>query len=142
MTTTQTTSRRRLAAAALLLGAGAGLAALVGPAAVAGAEPVIRPAPAPASDRYVAIAYSPTNKFSGLSINTTREGAMGEATYRCSTKADDCRVVAWTKNGCAAVAVNGDQFFGWHGSSYAEAQNGALQRAGGGSIMQSQCVVR
>lgn len=141
MTTTQSTSRRRIVAAALLVSAGAGVAGLMGPQA--SATPVTVPAPPPASDRYVAIAYSPGNQFWGLSINTTQQAASNEAVYRCSTKARDCQVVVVAKNSCAALAVDGTRFFGGIGPSYAAANNDArLGLNGYGSIKASQCIVR
>ena len=142
MSVKQFTSRRRLVAAALLVSAGAGVAGLVGPAA-AGAAPITVPAPPPASDRYVAIAYAPSIQFTGLSINTTRQAAANEAMSRCSTKARDCQVVVNWKNGCAALAVDGSRFFGGAGPSYAAAHNDArLGLNGYGAIKASQCVVR
>lgn len=143
MTTKQSTSRRRLVAAALLVSAGAGVAGLVGPMATANATPTTVPAPPPASDRYVAIAYSPSIQFTGLSINASKQGAANEALYRCSTKARDCQVVVNWKNGCAALAVDGTRFFGGAGPSYAAANNDARSGLGGfGTIKASQCVVR
>jgi hypothetical protein len=141
MSTTHFTPRRRLAAAALLVSAGASIAGLVGPQA--NAAPVTAPAPPPASDRYVAIAYAPSNQFWGLSINTTRQAASNEAAYRCSAKARDCQVVVVAKNSCAALAVDGTRFFGGIGPSYAAANNDArLGLHGYGSIKASQCIVR
>ena len=143
MTTTQTPARRRLVAAALLVSAGAGVAGLLGPLATANAAPVTVPAPPPASDRYVAIAYAPSTQFSGLSINTSKQAASNEAVYRCSTKARDCQVVVVAKNSCAALAVDGTRFFGGIGPSYAAANNDArLGLNGYGAIKASQCVVR
>jgi hypothetical protein len=142
MTTTQTTSRRRIFAAALLVSAGAGLASIAGQP-TAGASPTTVPAPPPASDRYVAIAYGPSIQFTGVSINTTKQAASNEAVYRCSSKARDCQVVVVAKNGCAALAVDGTRFFGGIGPSYAAANDDA--RAGlfnSGSIKANQCVVR
>lgn len=142
MTTKQSTSRR-LVAAALLVSAGAGVAGLLGPMATANATPTTVPAPPPASDRYVAIAYSPSIQFTGLSINASKQGAANEALYRCSTKARDCQVVINWKNGCAALAVDGTRFFGGAGPSYAAANNDARSGLGGfGAIKASQCVVR
>jgi Domain of unknown function (DUF4189) len=144
MTTTATPSRRRLVAAALLVSAGAGLAGALGAPATATAGPQVTvPAPPPASDRYVAIAYAPSNQFSGLSINTSRQAATNEAVYRCSTKARDCQVVVVAKNACAALAVDGTRFFGGIGPSYAAANNDArLGLHGYGAIKASQCIVR
>lgn len=145
MSTTSTThtNRRRIAAAGLLISAGAGFAALIGSPATAGASPVTRPAPPPASDRYVAIAYAPSTQFWGLSINATESGAKNEAVYRCSTKARDCQVVVVAKNSCAALAVDGTRFFGGIGPSYAAANADArLGLFNSGTIKASQCVVR
>lgn len=142
MTTTQTASRRRLAAAALLVSAGAGLAAMAGQA-TAGASPTTVPAPPPASDRYVAIAYGPSIQFTGVSINTTKQAASNEAVYRCSSKARDCQVVVVAKNSCAALAVDGTRFFGGIGPSYAAANSDArLGLFNSGTIKANQCVVR
>lgn len=141
MTTKRPTSRRGILAAAVLVSAGAGVAGLVGPA-TAGAAPTTVPAPPPASDRYVAIAYAPSNQFSGLSINATRQIAASEAMNRCSSKASDCQVVVVWKNGCAALAVDGTRFFGGAGPTYAAANSDARLGLGGyGTIKASQCVV-
>lgn len=142
MSTTQSPSRLRLAAAALLVTAGAGLATMVGQA-TAGASPTTVPAPPPASDRYVAIAYAPSIPFTGVSINTTNQAASNEAVYRCSSKARDCQVVVVAKNGCAALAVDGTRFFGGIGPSYAAANDDArLGLSNAGTIKANQCVVR
>ncbi len=133
MTSTQTTTRRRLMAAALFVTASAGVAGMVGPQATANAAP-------PA--QYVAIAYSPVDKHAGLAINANLDTAVTAALARCGEEAGFCQLVAWSKDGCAALAVNGESYYGWHGGTYAEAQNGALQRAGGGRISMSQCIVR
>lgn len=133
MTTTSHTSRRRLMAATLLVTAGAGAAAMVGPQATAVAAP---------ADQYVAVSYSPVDKAAGLSIDKNLDVAIRGSLAKCGIKAGHCVNLAWSKNGCVALAVNGDYYYGWHGASYAEAQNGALQRAGGGHIMMSQCIVR
>lgn len=142
MSTTHT-SRHRIAAASLLIGVGAGFAALLGsPAANAGPQITV-PAPPPASDRYVAIAYAPSIQFSGLSINKTEGGARSEAVNRCSSKARDCQVVVVAKNSCAALAVDGTRFFGGIGPSYAAANADArLGLFNSGTIKASQCVVR
>lgn len=142
MTTTQPTSRRRLFAAALLVTAGAGLASIAGQP-TADASPTTVPAPPPASDRYVAIAYGPSIQFTGVSISTTSQAASGEALYRCSSKARDCQVVVVAKNGCAALAVDGTRFFGGTGPSYAAANDDArLGLFNSGTIKANQCVVR
>lgn len=134
MTTTQHTSRRRLVAATLLVTAGASAAAMVGPQATAFAAP---------ADQYVAVSYSPVDEAAGLSIDSNLDVAIRGSLSKCGIKAGHCVNLAWSKNGCVALAVNGDYYYyGWHGASYAEAQNGALQRAGGGTIMMSQCITR
>lgn len=131
----------RAAAAALLVSAGAGLAALAGSQPVANAEPVLVPAPSP--DRYVAIAYSPGTQLWGLSSNKTQQVASSEAISRCSYKASDCQVVVVAKNACAALAVDGTQFFGGVGPTYAAANSDArLGLFGAGVIKANQCVIR
>ena len=137
------TSRRQLATLALFVSAGAGLAGLLGTGTAHAGPQVTVPAPPPASDRYVAIDYAPSTQFTGLSINTTQQGAASEATARCATKAGDCQVVVVAKNACVALAVDGTRFFGGIGATYAAANGDARQGLfGAGAIKASQCVVR
>lgn len=124
---------RQFVTALLLVGVGMFATALLGAQATANAAPL---------KEYVAIAYSPVDKQAALSMHANRDTAIAGALSRCGQKAGHCQLVAWSQGGCAALAVNGEQYYGWYGSSYAQAQQGALQRAGGGSILMSQCVTR
>ena len=47
--------------------------------------------------------------------------------------------LTWSKNGCAALAVNGDSYYGWYGATRSEAEQQALQHNNGGHILVSQC---
>lgn len=122
---------RRFAAALVLAAAGA--TALLGPQAAATAAP---------ATQYIALAYSPGDRQAALSTHANLDTAISGSLARCGARAGHCVSVAWSKNGCVALAVNGDRYHGWHGPTYAAAQNGALQRTGGGSIFMSQCLGR
>src|SRR5262245_37550420 len=59
-------------------------------------------------DSYFAIAYSPSTGRYGVSIaKASKSEAEVEAVSRCN--ATDAKAVAWTKNGCIALAVGKDK---------------------------------
>ena len=134
MTTTHNTPRRRrtkAAAAALLAASGAIIAAGLGAAAPANAAP----------DKFVAISYSPETKHWGWGNNYDNlDSARIRSLVECQDAGGNhCVFLAWSKNGCAALAVNGDSYYGWYGANRWEAEQGALQRTGGGYIAISKC---
>ena len=68
------------------------------------------------------------------------DGARIRSLSECANHGGNhCVFLAWSKNGCAALAVNGGNYYGWYGANRWEAGQGALQRNGGGHIHVSQC---
>lgn len=69
------------------------------------------------ADRYGAIAYSPNTRAVGWSHKYQSQfDAEERALDGCYKHADDCKIVMWTKNACAALAIgrNGGWGAGWH----------------------------
>ena len=131
MTTSHQTPRRRMMAATLLVAAGTIAAGALGAAAPANAQ----------VDHFVAISYSEETHSWGTGWNyTDLDSARIRSLSECQDNGGNhCEFIAWAKNGCAALAVNGNYFYGWYGATAAEAQQGALQRNGGGYIAVTQC---
>jgi hypothetical protein len=123
--------RSRIAAAALLFAAGPAVAV-----------PLAAAPPASAGgDTYVAISYSPeTDKWgTGWNFNTL-DAARTRSLSECQNAGGNhCIFVAWAKNGCAALAVDGDRYYGWYGANPIDAQDQALVKNGGGTIEVTQC---
>jgi hypothetical protein len=104
-------------------------------AAVAVAVVMFAAAQAARAD-YAAIAYSQSTGQYGY---TYGYDDLGAAQYDAvaNAGADDAQVVVWVENGWAALAVNDDGGwgYGWSTNSLDEADNNAIDAAGGGSIL-------
>jgi hypothetical protein len=93
------------------------------------------------AQRYGAIAYSPATGAHGWAYSHPSRRSAGRRALRgCRQYAGDCRVVVWTRNTCAALAIGRGNAAGWAwNTSLRRAQRNALRqcraRAGG-------CVVR
>jgi hypothetical protein len=124
-------SNIKIAAATMLVATGAVLAGALGAAAPANAQ----------ADKFVAISYSPETGAYGWGNNYDNlDSAMVRSLAECQNYGGNhCVFLAWSKNGCAALAVNGGNYYGWYGATRADAEAGALQRNGGGHILVSQC---
>ena len=133
MTTIQQTSRthrtsRRQRIAATMMAA----------AAVAGVGALGTAAPANAATKYIAISYSPATGHVGKGQATNLDAAIAGSLSECG---GHCAVQTWSKNGCVALAVSGQYYYGWYGSTLRDAQQGAMQRTGPGSyVAWSGCV--
>jgi hypothetical protein len=128
MTTTQQAPRRRMIAATMLAAA-----AVAGVGALAAAAPA---SAAPA--KFIAISYSPATGHVGKGQSTNLDAAIAGSLSECG---GHCAVQTWSKNGCVALAVSGQYYYGWYGSNLRDAQQGAMQRTGPGSyVAWSGCV--
>jgi Domain of unknown function (DUF4189) len=136
MTKSEPSRRRRIAAATLLVAAGATSAGM------------FLAAPANAADKYVAISFSPENGAYGWGNNyDSEDGARIRSLSECQNYGGThCVFIAWARNGCAALAVGDrnpyggfDQYYGWYGPSIASAEQQALAKNGGGTILISKC---
>lgn len=127
---TSTLKGRRMTASAMLAAAAA--------TTVLGALGAAGPADA-ASDKYIAVSYSQATGLWGRAQSTNLDAAIAGSLSQCGGQ---CAVASWSKNGCVALAVSRPQYwYGWHGSTLREAQQGALQRSGPGSwVVWSGCV--
>jgi Domain of unknown function (DUF4189) len=121
----------KIAAATMLAAAGAVVAGALGAAAPANAQ----------ADKFVAISYSPETGSYGWGNNyDSLDGARIRSLSECQNfGGNHCVFLAWSRNGCAALAVNGDNYYGWYGATRWEAEQQALSRNGGGYILVSQC---
>ena len=117
------------------------LAATGAAAAAALCALTVSPPAGAAADTYVAIAYSPSDGIYGWANNASTRGDAENAamSYCVQYGGADCQVAAWTKNGCAALAVAGGSWHGGYASTAAAAEAGALKANGGGSIEVSKC---
>lgn len=93
------------------------------------------------ADKFVAISYSAESHVFGWGNNyTDLDGARIRSLSECQGHGGNhCEFIAWSKNGCAALAVNGDNFYGWYGPTAQDAEREALARNGGGHILVSKC---
>jgi serine/threonine-protein kinase len=85
-----------------------------------------------ADDYFGAIAYSPSTGYFGYSFGQDCEAtAQNVALQNCCGQ--DRQVVVWVSNGYAALAVNNNGGYGsaWSTNSQAEADQAALNFAGG-----------
>ena len=117
-------------------------ALLAGGAAAGAALSALTAAPAiAAADSYVAIAYSPDTGIFGWANNaSTRAAAESAAMAYCAQYGGtDCQIAVWTKNGCAALAVDADSWNGGYAATSAAAEAQALSENGGGTIEVSKC---
>jgi serine/threonine-protein kinase len=81
-------------------------------AAVAAVFLAAAPVCAGGSDKYAAIAYSPSTGAFGYSCNfATRTSAEKVALAVC--KADDAQVLVWARNGWCCLAVGDDNHYGY-----------------------------
>jgi hypothetical protein len=138
---TSNITRTKAAAAAMLFAAGAVVASATGAVGIAA------PANA-AADKFVGISFSPENGAWGTgwnytSLDSARIRSMSECQNHGGTH---CVFLTWAKNGCSALAVGNrglygqyDNYYGWYGPTPAEAQQQALAKNGGGSILVTQC---
>lgn len=92
MTTNLTTPRRRAIVASML--AAAAVTGVLGSTAPAAA----------ASDKYVALSYSPSYRHYAFGINENKDAAVGRSMFACNERAGACQLLAWSKNGCVALA--------------------------------------
>ena len=131
MTTSNQTPSRRIAAAALTVAAGAIAAGAIASASPAHAD----------VDKFVAIAYSPATGSWGWGNNyDSYDGATTRALQECqSYGGSDCQVAAWAKEGCAALAVDDNRWYGWYGPNRVVAESLAVLKNRGGHIVESQC---
>jgi hypothetical protein len=97
--------------------------------------------PAMAASKYVAIAYSPVTHSYGYGRNQpTLDAAHVRALDECSKAGGShCVTVTWAQTSCAALAVKGEDYYGWYGATLQAAEQEALQRNGGGVIAVSRC---
>ena len=119
------------AAAALLIGAGAVVLGVLGAAAPANAT----------ASKFVAIAYSPDARVFGYANGyATQTDAQQFALASCQEHGGtDCRITGWAQDGCAALAVDTNRYYGWYGPTPAAAEQQALYRNGGGHIIEVAC---
>lgn len=132
--TASTSRHRRTAAATLLVAVGAIAFSALGSAASANAD----------VDKYVAIAYLPATGAHGWENNETalswaKDSAEVNCLHYTDYRSGSCVVAVWAKNGCAALAVDGDRWHGAYGPNLAAAENAALANNGGGHIVLSRC---
>jgi hypothetical protein len=130
--------RTAVAAATMLLASGAVMAGALNTAAPAHAD----------GDKYVAVALSPEKGPDGWGAEYPSEnGAQQRSLTECVNHGGThCVMVAWSKNGCAAIAV-GDKdayggyknYFGMNGASVGAAEQAALAKNGGGHILVARC---
>ena len=101
---------------------------------------VLAPA-AHADDKFVAISYSAETGTYGWGNNySDLDGARVRSLTECQNRGGNhCVFVAWSDNGCAALATSPTSYYGWYGATRAEAEQGALSRNGGGAILVSEC---
>jgi len=103
--------------------------------AVAAVAVVMLVAARAAQASYAAIAYSESTGQYGYThgyddLSAAQNDAVANA------NADDAKVVVWVENGWAALAVNDGRWgYGWSTNSLDEAENNAINAAGGGSIL-------
>lgn len=121
----------RITASAMLIATGAVIAGGLATAVPAAAAP----------DKYVVIAYSSITKTWGTGYNyDTLDAAGARALNECSKAGGShCFAVTWSKNGCSALAVRGEDYYGWYGPIRHTAEQEALRRNNGGKIVASQC---
>jgi hypothetical protein len=137
---TRHTRGRRAAAAVgtMLIATSAVMAGALGTAATASA----------AADRYVAVALSPEKGPVGWGAEYSSEnGAQQRSLTECAKSGGThCVMAAWSKNGCVALAV-GDRdayggyknYWGMNGATQAAAEQAALAKNGGGTILVARC---
>lgn len=101
-----------------------------------------------ARDYYGAIAFSQVTGAHGYSFDySSRGGAQGRAMQECAKYGGGCKVAAWFKNGCGALAVgNGNGWGAEWGPNKASAQRLALKRCsshtGGCQVVRWVCTTR
>lgn len=123
--TIRSLGRRRIAAGILA-------AAAVTGALSAGAVSSAAPADA-APDKFIAVSYSQATGKWGRAQATNLDAAIAGSLSQCG---GHCSVASWSRNGCVALAVSGRQYwYGWHGATLRDAQQGAMQRTGPGSYV-------
>ena len=96
---------------------------------------------AQARDNYGSIAFSQTTGAHGYSYDyPSRGAAQNRAMQECRRYGGGCRIAAWFKNACGALAVgNGNGWGAEWGNTRGEAERLALQRCGSHT---SNCWVR
>jgi len=85
-----------------------------------------------AANNYGAIAYSFENGASGYSYEyRSRRAAEAVALRNCRRGGEDCRIIVWFRNGCAALAVGSNGHgYAWT-SSRRSAERNALRKCRG-----------
>ncbi|KPN45923.1 DUF4189 domain-containing protein [Mycobacterium intracellulare] len=145
-----TTQRRhRIAFAAACVGATEGIMGMVFPlspqadahidSAVVpemGIAPEAPEAPVVPVIRYGAIAYAPNGSWGRTRDYAFRAQAEQVALEKCGRK--DCKLVI-TFQRCGAVAYDGSTYQGGSGFALSVAENDALERLGGGKIVNWAC---
>ena len=117
----------------LLASAGAGAALLSGATALS-------PTAQAAADYFTVIAYSPVTGYAGWATNaTTLEEATHVAMGHCQQAGDGCRVAAWAKNACAALALGGSRWGGDWGDTPDAASANALAKVTNGRVVELHC---
>ena len=117
-----------------LLTSGAAAAAMLG-----GAAATIAMAPAQAATPlYAAIAYSPSTGHSNTVWNAASQ-ADANVSALASCGVSDCKILAWSENGCVALASNAATTSGGVGPTAAAAAADALATNGGGEVWQVKC---
>ncbi|ACC40982.1 conserved hypothetical secreted protein [Mycobacterium marinum M] len=140
------TRRRRIALATATVGATAGLMfiglALTGSIganmdrAVMSEMGMLPEGPVPLIVHYGAIAYAPNGAFGKARRFTSRFGAEQAALKQCGL--DSCKVLI-NFNRCGAVAYNNLKYQGGSGWTLSAAQQDAIDRLGGGWIVNWAC---
>jgi hypothetical protein len=121
-----------------LAGGALAAAAAIGFATVSPLAPT-----ANASGTWAAIAVSPENEVSGVAsvYNATSKGEAESAAMKNCTDIGNtqCQIAISAYHGCIAVADSPDAWAEGSGDSIGEAEGDALQRNGGGTILESLC---
>ena len=69
------------------------------------------------------------------------ESARTRSLSRCEERGGkNCAFLVWSRNGCAALALNADKYSAWYGATPAEAEKGALERTGGKRGIAALCI--
>ena len=100
---------------------------------IAGMEPEMPVVP---MKHYGAIAYAPTGEWGKALRYTSQAGAEQTALAQCGV--DSCGVLASFRQ-CGAIAYNGSNYIGGTGFSLGAAQEDAINKLGGGRIVNWAC---
>ncbi|MGE5698250.1 MAG: DUF4189 domain-containing protein [Candidatus Sericytochromatia bacterium] len=106
-----------------------------------GAVAVAGPAHAQ-QDVFAAIAYSETESYAGWVVNaSSQQQAENGALNQCESQSNSaCKVAAWVKNGCVALALDpNDKWSGGYGPDSAAAGASALKELPKGKVVKVAC---